>query len=602
MAGKFKDSFLDLERHRQLLEENIENLRKSLRHWQTWEAEYEGLKEEILATDPPPNRTQLITLTHEYEGELVNRKEVDEILGPDSRSAAQVVNILDRRLDYVEQNVRTVQKQFEIAQEKLAAATIISTPDVRNEEGLPLTEIIEELDEEGNVISSHTSTPGSAKPQLLEVLKKAGVKDLSSLESTSSLDAQRTVPEYSKEDNLRQTDHQEADREKKEVVPAKQEPKSIKKGVKFAEDTKSGPEPQKSRTAKRIEEIMSIAKRSEERSTEPPIIPTDESLEDAKLRREMLQYGMSEVGAVVAELDLEDGSDWSDDDYDAGSSTDDEDQFGRSIGSIVDEDLRKRMLELEQRLGARVMENIGNIPSEPEIVREGIGRVTINGQDTLHAVDTNEVDVTEESSASSTTKKSVRFSEDLNISHVPLKSVPPTTTPRSPVYPLSDVVERTAPMEALTAVPQTKISRFKSDRVSTPKVLNGPHSAQIYGPPLPLQPLKPSKPKPFSQPIGFPRSEEFKRVAPTGPVGKTLASTIVERDVPVDALAVEPDELDPQLLHQEVATEYHRMRNRMIQRQGGFTKEEENEVVPFTEEEGGPKKVSRFKAARLARS
>jgi unconventional prefoldin RPB5 interactor 1 len=44
------------------------------------------------------------------------------------------------------------------------------------------------------------------------------------------------------------------------------------------------------------------------------------------------------------------------------------------------------------------------------------------------------------------------------------------------------------------------------------------------------------------------------------------------------------------------------MRNRMIQRQGGFMKEEESEVVPFTEDEGGPKKMSRFKAARLARS
>jgi unconventional prefoldin RPB5 interactor 1 len=82
----------------------------------------------------------------------------------------------------------------------------------------------------------------------------------------------------------------------------------------------------------------------------------------------------------------------------------------------------------------------------------------------------------------------------------------------------------------------------------------------------------------------------------------TLAPTIVERDVPLDTSVPEPDELDPQLLHQEVATEYHRMRNRMIQRQGGFMKEDESEVVPFSEEEGGPKKMSRFKAARLARS
>ena len=88
---------------------------------------------------------------------------------------------------------------------------------------------------------------------------------------------------------------------------------------------------------------------------------------------------------------------------------------------------------------------------------------------------------------------------------------------------------------------------------------------------------------------------------PTGPEGKTLAPQVIERDVPLGT-ATQPDDLDPQLLQQEVATEYHRMRNRMIQRQGGFLKEDESEIVPLTEEEGGPKKMSRFKAARLAKS
>lgn len=91
-------------------------------------------------------------------------------------------------------------------------------------------------------------------------------------------------------------------------------------------------------------------------------------------------------------------------------------------------------------------------------------------------------------------------------------------------------------------------------------------------------------------------------IAPSGPEGTTLATTIIERTPDPNAEVTEPDALDSQLLHQEVATEYHRIRNRMIQKQGGFAKEEESEIVPLTEEEGGPKKVSRFKAARLARS
>ena len=47
-SRKVRDSLADLERYRLQLEENIEKLQASLYHWQTWEIEYEGMKEEIL--------------------------------------------------------------------------------------------------------------------------------------------------------------------------------------------------------------------------------------------------------------------------------------------------------------------------------------------------------------------------------------------------------------------------------------------------------------------------------------------------------------------------------------------------------------------------
>lgn len=583
MAQPVKDSFLDLERHRQLLEDNIAKLRKSLQHWQTWEAEYEGLKEDILAADPTPNRDQLLVIGSQYEGDLVTPKEIDDILGSTtSRSAAQVVNILDRRIDYVVQNVRTVQKQIDVAENRLAAATVISTPDVRNEEGLPLTDIIEELDEEGNIISSHTTTPGSAKPQLLEVLQKAGVKDLPTQEL-------QTVERISPVED---------------VKPRKGAPPRAKNGVTFAEDTKAGPEQEKSQTARRIEDIMKLAKQSENTS-EPPVIPNNESTDDAELRREMLQYGMSEVGAVVAELDIEEGSEWSDDDYydDAdATSSDDEDAFGRSTGSVVDDELRQRMIELEERLGSRVMENIGKKASDYDIVREGIGRVTINDQDKPRATEKPQGNA---QILADDEKKSVRFSEDLDIAPAAKisKAVTSSVPTRRMPAPVSDIIERNAPTDASQQTPARKASRFKTARSSAP-VSNGTHAfATTCGSSsiLPLYPAKPPGAKPFSTPIIFSAADERTRVVPTGPQGKTLASTIVERDVPLDSEVAEPDEFDANLLNQEVATEYHRLRNRMIQRQGGFTQEEESEIVPLTEEEGGPKKMSRFKAARLAR-
>ena len=37
----------ELKRQQTLLEDNITRLKKSLEYWQTWEVEYEGLKEEV---------------------------------------------------------------------------------------------------------------------------------------------------------------------------------------------------------------------------------------------------------------------------------------------------------------------------------------------------------------------------------------------------------------------------------------------------------------------------------------------------------------------------------------------------------------------------
>lgn len=54
------ESIVDLERHRLQLEENISKLKKSLQYWQTWEAEYEGLKEEISGLGNGHTHEQLV--------------------------------------------------------------------------------------------------------------------------------------------------------------------------------------------------------------------------------------------------------------------------------------------------------------------------------------------------------------------------------------------------------------------------------------------------------------------------------------------------------------------------------------------------------------
>ncbi|TEY57520.1 hypothetical protein BOTCAL_0215g00010 [Botryotinia calthae] len=617
MAQATKDSFLDLEKYRLQLEDNIAKLRKSLQHWQTWDAEYDGLKEEILSAEPTPNREELISIARNYEADLVKGKEIEDILGTSTqRSAEQVVNLLDRRLDYVQQNIKTIEKQIETAEEKLAKATIISTPDVRNEEGLPVTEIIEELDDEGNVISSRLSTPGNVKPQLLEVLHKAGIIEPVSKDGSVVVEEVEDDGSASKAsiqiDTPLTTETESVKESNPPTTSSKPEPKSVR----FSNDSKTESaesKPTISPAAKRLEEIMQSARESEKLSFEPAVIPTDESPEDAALRRDMLQYGMSEVGSVVAEINLEDGSDWESEDYADDSDSDDEDQFGKSTRQVVDDELRRRMIELEEKLGVRMMENVGKDSDDYGMVQEGIGRISISGEDTKDSgkgiLTTSSKGKSKNSNAGNPddpSKKSVRFSEELDVSPAPDEPVSSSSKTEMKTAPVGDIIERKAPGPSSSAPPvQKKASRFKTSRAPSSNSTNGISSTTpIATNPthLKLFPATPATPKPFSQPIQYAPAIEKPREVPTGPANRTLAPNVIERDVSHDTNAAPPDEFDPQLLHQEVATEYHRMRNKIIGKQGGFGPEEEGEIVPFTEEEGGPKKVSRFKAARLAKS
>ena len=55
-----RDSFVDLERHRLQLEQNVAKLQASLRYWQRWEVEYEGMKEEILDLERDFTQDELV--------------------------------------------------------------------------------------------------------------------------------------------------------------------------------------------------------------------------------------------------------------------------------------------------------------------------------------------------------------------------------------------------------------------------------------------------------------------------------------------------------------------------------------------------------------
>ena len=472
------------------------------------------------------------------------------------------------------------------AEEKYAASQVLSQPEIRNEEGLPFTEILEELDEDDNVIctlhlclgvrsltvfvASTISKPGETEPQLMEALRKAGVDELpkapnrleepdshsdkSSREQMAPTEADNLIqsPAATDQKNVepRQTNASTSDSQKR--------PKGPQKNVSFANDTKvdsnhktiapksrslahNTMSNQSSRTnsprvtkvlGKEIHQMspMSTVESKAETATEAPftpVIPTNESPEDAILRQQMIQYNMEEIGAVVAELDLdEEGISYSDDededeDYpnDNGSVEEDEDQFGRTRRRVLTDDYMAEMRALEKRL-----KNIGPNAEIGNIV-------AVNGNEEERSfTDANQPDGTHEL-PKPPPRKGVRFAPSLDVQEAP----PPPT-----------------------------VNSLTQEAGVVPK----------------------TPPKPPSNPRRTALNE--RPYAPTTDTSTT---------------APEPDEYDPALLQQEVATEYHKMRNRMIARQGGFmAQDEEKAEVPLSEAEGGRKKVSRFKAARLGKT
>ncbi|KAF4429587.1 hypothetical protein F53441_14010 [Fusarium austroafricanum] len=573
----------DIDKQQTQLEGDISKLQNALKHWQTWDAEYEMLKEEVEAVCKS-GETELKTIHAGFEGELLKDRELDEIFGERThRSGEQILNILDRRIDYVTTNITSLQKQINAAEVKLAEIQ----PDLNEEDGLPITEIIERLDDYDNVISYSLNQPDNALPKIQDALEKAGVKDLGGGGSASHAESSK----QKESEPSKQGPSQQTELETTTLAP------SASKGVSFATDTKmqDGPKPQVSRNAKRVEEIMNHAREQEKISNEQAYIPEDEDEEDAELRRQMLEYS-GEVGAVVAELELEEGDS---DDYefeysDEGFKDDDDDQedkYGRYTGRVVTDDYRQRMLELEKKLGIKSRfteqpeEKDGDASPDNE---EGIGRIVVKPAPAATASSSSasksapaKSNIKEKEPEQVNGKKGVRFASSLDIAPESEPTVLPvretSVKEKEPIVePLSDIVERssTAKVPDTTNTKSTrKPSRFKKARDTIP-------------------------PGPLDVPAKF--LDQDRPMAPTGPEGTTLADTLVERES-TRVAPHPPDEFDDELIYQEVADEHHKLRKKFIQREGGFLKEDESPIQPLEEQDGGREPVSRFKAARLSK-
>ncbi|KAL2417737.1 hypothetical protein ABEF95_003012 [Exophiala dermatitidis] len=590
-----------VEQQRTELESNIAKLRKALRHWQTLEIDYEGLKEEFLGLPDDAPAEECLQAAKDFKPEAIDDKELQELL-TDSKSRprrpAQLVDLLSKRVDYVTRNVETVRKQLSEAEKKRNVLLLAEDPNHQEDAGLPLAEITEELDESGEVISGKVETPGASTNQLIDALRRAGVEDLKETdgEVTSTDNGSRKSP------------------------PALDPP------------TSTSQQQDLTNTSAENEHNPTETTLSEDSVDEIPANPNDTETE-AQLRREMWEYsqGLDEVGAIVAELDLEeDASDVSydeqDEPLDLGSDFDDdfddeesEDETGKSTHPLtVPRAYRKKMEELQEKLGLKNMgpqaatqiveETLKQSPRPPaaEAARKAaIARDEKSKKSSLKSAVKSSVPKGDGGKAESSNKKKVAFSSELDIAsdEPSTKSTPvASTTPKKPsqapkVRPINEsIVEReVAPVDednVFAPAPTSrseKPSRFKAARQTQPQT-------PMFAPPMSLG-------------ADLSRADQDEPISPT-PTSKIISANLVERPSSRIAKAPDPDDFSEEAHRQEVAIEYQRHRmKRILAQEHGFTGNGEGDnygemITPgrgHDDEDGKGKKISRFKAARISR-
>jgi unconventional prefoldin RPB5 interactor 1 len=583
-----------VEAQRLALEANIDKLRKSLRHWQNLELDYEGLQEEFGLLPENASREQCLQTARDFKAVIVDESDLQTLLkdtAANSGSPKRLANILSKRVDYVSRNADTIRKQIISEEKKLNALLLAEDPDTRDDAGLPLTEITEELDDAGNVVSTKVEVPGTKTSELVNVLAKAGVEGLKTSGGKVQVDHDKdkqSVPG-------------------KDTAPPAQMLAQSESGVDESSEDSSDDEQLASR-----DRPVKVPVPGEN----PIAVTFRDTLEEAQLRREMLEYGLNEVGAIVAELDLQEGvsdvsydedddnldidSDFDNDDDDLDAS---EDEYGRVKNPQISDKYKQKMADLEKRLGLTDLKNLGPDPELPENVREALDRPpaaeAARGAAIARANATSDQQQRDsrKPSAKSAKKKSVVFASDLDISATAPSSTSDKSA-KSAAKPIGDaIVERSgdngsdAPAPPAPA-PSARPSHFKAAREAANAIATSSPSQSSTDPGKQRRKPTIKSSKPADRPL--------------------IAPQVLERDTASDARPPDPDDIDDELHRREIAMDYHRIRNRRIHARGGFVRDPADEGddemdemlgnnVMVDEETGEVKKVSRFKAARLMR-
>ncbi|BFZ63102.1 hypothetical protein YB2330_004220 [Saitoella coloradoensis] len=628
--------------YRARLEDQLKSLRESLDQWQNYKKEYAALQEKI--SDLPQKTTRDIRVPFgkfaSIPGTLIHTNEITVLLGENwfvERSAHEAAEIIGRRIDYVEENVKKVEGEMEGVRERLGAFEELERETVGdvNEAGQPIVEITEELDDEGNVVK--TSTSGKGMGEVGKLLDLTGGDDD---QAQSYEDLDKLMADLEREEEEHETLRQNT--ATNGVISSRREEMK----------SKSDPAPNESvmtthaTLSKTITPVSPI--KSKEASSASMDSPSVSHSEDATgdsdddddgdwdvSRPSDLQQMNDLMSQIYGNDDDDDGQEW-DEDAEERSSDDDleEDEYGRVRG------LMRNIIPPGQpgALGAMhtgSIERIGAILPDPE-ARVGVVEELMTAMTAVEKDAKKEKEEERESKE----KKKVKFAKKLDIQTKKSPKQKPTHTEKEPakgvlkksspppeaVKTVADtVVERAPPtmaesvVERMPAEPKApevgrkKVSRFKKERSA------GPPAVMETVVESPQWELPPSQPKTQPPP-------------PTTPRPKAVANEVVERPImsqvtertPPSPAAAPTTPAQPSAVKQRIAAAKVQKALETTAAWNGSTKSElersqeaadaeakdkaaaEKEVAKKQKEEESwevvakPKKVSKFKQRQLS--
>ncbi|KAF7185098.1 hypothetical protein HII31_13373 [Pseudocercospora fuligena] len=633
---------LRLEQQRQALEQNLQKLRAALKHWQTYSAELEGLKEEIQTAG---SELDLENVSKTYDGDLVNEKEIRELAGlsADSpRNASQVLGMVSRRQEYVQKNIDSIQKQYWDSESKLEELDFAAISANRDHESgnLPLTEIQEELDEDGNVVSSRVSQPEAHTTKLVDALRKAGLseQDIADKDSaTNDPDDEAAKAATFPPPALKNADHppkaNAAEQSSNDSDHASRPP-IRKKSVSFTADTKNSPEPERQDSEDGRKSVsfndkvavmpaapppdprsVSFSPKVEEIPAEP--VPPVNSKTDADFQKSLKGF-MFKPGQKVAELD------------------DETDEVTKFHDVVIPEDeseedaaTRREMLEYHLNEVGHVVAQMDLDPDDYEMDDDEVSDFTSSeyqDEDTPYTSGLSDSDVESEDEYGRTKRRVISDDYHKEMQELSRRLIG-NLGPAPATEDVAELDSTVDPQDVRRLVIRGKQAdeSFDSDKKSSSKkrvsfaealdVADEPtQKSQKLDAAQSIENVAPvaeavservtTAPKKVSAFKASRASKEEGLIIPTPPTTSIIADQLLERPTRRKS-ATAPSEdgvlSDPISQRRELAAEYYRRRNDIIRQQGGFkNNDEEDDGEPLMEERDGKmKKVSKFKAARI---